>query len=291
MPDFGDKFKSARASKGESLEDCAQKTRIGARFLRAIEEEAFQVLPGGLFNRGFIRTYAKHVGLDPNVAVLEYQERVGGSVVDNVDPEQNLPPVSSESRIFPVAVGSLLALIVLFYAFVGDPETPVEARLEAPVTTTEQTAVLGRREVAVRTETAQTAVVSRRDAAPPAPPTPPAVVEASPIPVEPVSEEPPQTASVLPAPADDENVNVQIDVHDDTWLTVNSDGRELVAGVVMTPGTTRRYSATEAIEMRIGNAAGLTLSINGREVGRLGSDGQVRVLTITPGNASSFTGG
>jgi cytoskeleton protein RodZ len=72
MGAFGNKFRQAREKKQLSYEDVSKVTKIGSRMLRAIEEENFDLLPGGVFNKGFIRSYAKHLGLDPEEAVNEY---------------------------------------------------------------------------------------------------------------------------------------------------------------------------------------------------------------------------
>jgi cytoskeleton protein RodZ len=70
--EFGDRFRKAREKKELSLDDVSNVTKISARMLRAIEEEHFDQLPGGVFNKGFIRAYAKHLGLDPEEAVTDY---------------------------------------------------------------------------------------------------------------------------------------------------------------------------------------------------------------------------
>jgi cytoskeleton protein RodZ len=70
--EFGDKFRKAREKKDISLDDVSHVTKIGARMLRAIEEEQFDQLPGGVFNKGFIRAYAKHLGLNDEEAVSDY---------------------------------------------------------------------------------------------------------------------------------------------------------------------------------------------------------------------------
>jgi cytoskeleton protein RodZ len=72
MGAFGNKFRQAREKKQLSYEDVSRVTKIGSRMLRAIEEENFDLLPGGVFNKGFIRSYAKHLDLDPDEAVNEY---------------------------------------------------------------------------------------------------------------------------------------------------------------------------------------------------------------------------
>jgi cytoskeletal protein RodZ len=70
--EFGDKFRNEREKKGISLDDVSNVTKIGSRMLQAIEEERFDQLPGGVFNKGFIRAYAKHLGLNDDDAVAQY---------------------------------------------------------------------------------------------------------------------------------------------------------------------------------------------------------------------------
>jgi cytoskeletal protein RodZ len=70
--EFGDKFRKAREKKDISLDAVSNVTKISSRMLKAIEEENFDQLPGGVFNKGFIRAYAKHLGMDAEEAVTDY---------------------------------------------------------------------------------------------------------------------------------------------------------------------------------------------------------------------------
>jgi cytoskeletal protein RodZ len=70
--EFGDKFRKARENKKLTLDQVSNVTKIGARMLQAIEEEKFDQLPGGVFNKGFIRAYARHLGINDEEAVTEY---------------------------------------------------------------------------------------------------------------------------------------------------------------------------------------------------------------------------
>ena len=72
MGEFGDKFRNAREKKELSLDDVSNVTKIGSRMLQAIEDEHFDQLPGGVFNKGFIRAYAKHLGLNSEDAITDY---------------------------------------------------------------------------------------------------------------------------------------------------------------------------------------------------------------------------
>jgi cytoskeleton protein RodZ len=83
--EFGNKFRKAREKKELSLDDVSNVTKISARMLQAIEEENFEQLPGGVFNRGFIRAYAKHLGLDSEEAVNDYLVCLRQAQVDSHD--------------------------------------------------------------------------------------------------------------------------------------------------------------------------------------------------------------
>ena len=82
MGEFGEKFRKAREKKELSLDDVSNVTKIGSRMLRAIEEEHFDDLPGGVFNKGFIRAYAKHLGLDSEEAVTDYLASLRQAQID-----------------------------------------------------------------------------------------------------------------------------------------------------------------------------------------------------------------
>jgi cytoskeletal protein RodZ len=106
--EFGDKFRKAREKKELSLDDVSNVTKISTRMLQAIEEEHFDLLPGGVFNRGFIRAYAKHLGLDSEDAVNDYltclrqaqvDSHVGWDAVERRDP--HAPVVTTTAKIPP----------------------------------------------------------------------------------------------------------------------------------------------------------------------------------------------
>ncbi|MGH9715490.1 MAG: RodZ domain-containing protein [Candidatus Acidiferrales bacterium] len=69
---FGEHLKREREMRGVSLEEIAAATRINTRFLEAIENERWDLLPGGVFNRGFIRSIARYLGMDEDTLVAEY---------------------------------------------------------------------------------------------------------------------------------------------------------------------------------------------------------------------------
>ena len=69
---FGESLKREREMRGVTLDEISAATRIATRFLRAIENEEWDQLPGGVFNRGFVRAVARYLGLDEENIVAEY---------------------------------------------------------------------------------------------------------------------------------------------------------------------------------------------------------------------------
>jgi cytoskeletal protein RodZ len=91
---FGDKFRKAREAKNLSLDDVSNVTKIAARMLQAIEQERFDQLPGGVFNKGFIRAYAKHLGLNDEEAITDYLACLRQAQIDAHEVWEPVPPVA-----------------------------------------------------------------------------------------------------------------------------------------------------------------------------------------------------
>src|SRR5262244_272273 len=83
---IGEKLRLARETRGIALRDISEQTRISMRYLEAIETNDYRRLPGGIFNRSFIRAYAKFVGFDEQEAIEEYTStlRQQGDVEEDV---------------------------------------------------------------------------------------------------------------------------------------------------------------------------------------------------------------
>ena len=90
---FGAHLKREREARNISLDDIAKSTKISKRHLRELEEERFKDLPGGIFNKGFVRAYAKHLGLNEDEMVAEY---VAAEANTNVQPMT--PPIAMETQ-------------------------------------------------------------------------------------------------------------------------------------------------------------------------------------------------
>jgi cytoskeleton protein RodZ len=106
MGSFGDRLKKEREQRSISLDDIALSTKIGTRMLRALEEEKFEQLPGGIFNKGFVRAYARHVGLDENATIAEYLAALSESQIKEAPPSEAATLSKSEAPVerYPVVV-------------------------------------------------------------------------------------------------------------------------------------------------------------------------------------------
>ncbi|HZU44878.1 MAG TPA: helix-turn-helix domain-containing protein, partial [Terriglobales bacterium] len=94
MGAFGERMQRERELRGVTLDEISVVTKIGTRSLKALEEEDFDKLPGGIFNKGFVRAYARYLGIDPDEAVADYLAAVEGRN-RAVDPPAMAPiPVS-----------------------------------------------------------------------------------------------------------------------------------------------------------------------------------------------------
>jgi cytoskeleton protein RodZ len=94
LPSFGEKLKLEREKRKITLEDISVSTKIGTRMLQALEEDKFNQLPGGIFNKGFVRAYSRFVGLDEDQTVAEYLQASG----DAPPPRTEIVSRESEDR-------------------------------------------------------------------------------------------------------------------------------------------------------------------------------------------------
>jgi cytoskeleton protein RodZ len=110
---FGEHLKRERDMREVTLAELTAGTRIGPRFLEAIENEEWEKLPGGTFTRGFVRSIAQYLGLDEEDLLSEYDLARGVQKTDAPAPYQNQLP--SPPRWIPAL--ALLALVLLAYGF------------------------------------------------------------------------------------------------------------------------------------------------------------------------------
>lgn len=115
MFDIGSSLREARARQGLDFPELEERTKIRPKYLRALEEERFDVLPAPTYVRGFLRSYAQTLGLDPQPFVDEYNSRFAVGEEDGVLRTRRVPPRARErsSRESHLAVLALLAIAVV----------------------------------------------------------------------------------------------------------------------------------------------------------------------------------
>src|SRR5215212_5758930 len=124
MPGIGETLREARMRQRVNIEELEQTTKIRAKYLRALENEEFGLLPGPTYVRSFLRTYAEKLGLDPQLLVEEFRAQ-------HEPPEplefQPLPSPPREARRRPpgprfgpgVAIVAAAAVLVVFLLILG----------------------------------------------------------------------------------------------------------------------------------------------------------------------------
>ena len=133
---LGASLEEARLRQGLSLEQAEQATHIRPRYLRALEEERFELLPGDAYAKGFLRAYAQFLGLDPNRYLDEYgartAEQAPAPIARPVRPRRRSAP--GWLRRWPVPAGVAVAVVlgVLAWQFGGSSSPPPEP-LPAPL--------------------------------------------------------------------------------------------------------------------------------------------------------------
>ena len=144
MGDFGGRLREARERRGISLRDIAATTKISVAALEALEQNDTSKLPGGIFSRAFVRSYASEIGLDPDETVREFLDRFQGEPMAPVVTTVTIPEAEREferrrqlaARVFIGAVILMLIVgaVVMYFVLRGRPETldPTRSPQSAP---------------------------------------------------------------------------------------------------------------------------------------------------------------
>lgn len=113
---LGEKLRQAREERGISISEVAEQTRISPHYLASIENDDYRTLPGGIFNKGFVKSYAKYVGVDEQEALGDYSRLISsqeGTIDD--EPKTYKPEVLTDDR----TSGSTLPTIIFAAIILG----------------------------------------------------------------------------------------------------------------------------------------------------------------------------
>ncbi|MCW4643857.1 helix-turn-helix domain-containing protein [Bacillus safensis] len=128
MTELGKRLVEAREEKGMSLEDLMAATKIQKRYLLAIEQGNYDIIPGKFYVRAFIKQYAEAVGLNPEQLFEEFRKDVPSTYNDevsdklsNIKPQRELPkPASKVLELLPtiLIIGGIIVVIAIIYVIV-----------------------------------------------------------------------------------------------------------------------------------------------------------------------------
>jgi cytoskeleton protein RodZ len=115
MFDIGASLREARTRRGLSLDDVTAGLRIRERYVTALEEERWDLLPGEAYSKGFLRMYAEFLGLDGSLYIDEYNERVIVHAEEALVPD-SLAPSKGNSRLLTRTIAGVVAIAALVAA-------------------------------------------------------------------------------------------------------------------------------------------------------------------------------
>ena len=285
--DFGSRLREARERRGVSLRDIAKATKISIAALDALERNDISKLPGGIFSRSFVRSYAVEVGLDPETTIQEFIEAfphdsvtVGHPTSDQVE---DTTATESERRIAHTIV-RLLAVSLPILALVLYLGTAGRWRAAPPADSP--------------TSAPASAPAAAGGEAPPAPAAavnpPPAVPDRAPAPASdpaPFLKPPAATAT---ASADEPRstdaadlLTIGLSVRTPCVVSAIVDGRKAI-DQVLRPGDRRTIEVRREIMLTVGDASAVVMTLNGADARPLGKAGDVVTVRLTLANFKEY---
>ncbi len=290
MSELGRLLAEARAAKELSLADVEAATRIRQKYLEALEAGNFAALPRGAVARGFLRTCARYLGLDEADALRRYAQESGDTGDQLEIPEPGKPrltdyrPIEVELSDSRFDLGWLRWVIALLVVAVIAAATwwvlngnlgwnPLAALGPAPTATPTTPPTLP------PTATRVVIVVT----VPPAPtatplPQPTPTSDLLPLPIPTAEPTITPTARPTATPEVVGHISLGMWIIQRSWVRVVADGA-VVLEDTLDVGQVRMLEARRSITIRTGNAAGVSLTLNGKELGAMGKIGEVAERT------------
>jgi len=271
---LGQKLREARERKGVSLRQIANSTKIAVAVLDGLERNDISKLPGGIFGRAFVRSFATEVGLDPEAAIQEFitQFRDDSVTVGHPQSEQIEDKVALESTrrrartlLGLVALGVLVAAGVAYFGLAGRRDLSIATLRDAPpsVSATASAAPID------AADAVPTAVSARQ----------PAGGSAAPL----------ATAAERAVPENTlaDRMVVALSMTRDCWVSATVDGQKQIEETLK-PGDGRSFGVATELVLTVGDAGAVKMTINGTEARPLGKPGEVVTIKMTPGNGKTF---
>ncbi len=300
MESVGVDLRAARENKKVSLSEVAAATRISHTNLERLEEGKYKDLPGGVYNRAFIRAYCEYLGIEPKDMLARYEQEIAPPS-DKITRVKEKPRLPGEPLIRPHPLATwglvlLISIVGLYFSrhwiarvfspyfahspasginVAQSPEPPPEPKTQpatsipAPQSTVPQTPQSSNTGVATQPEPAGKTDQVVTSAAAVSQPTSPKTSAAS-------SSDQSQLVAVQRPPG---KIRLEFQVLEKCWVSVNSDGTRSMTKI-MEPGEHYVFDADDRLFLVVGNAGGVKLTINGKPAKSLGKSGQVSRILI-----------
>jgi hypothetical protein len=271
--DFGTRLRDARERRGVSLRQIANATKISIGVLEALERNDISRLPGGIFGRGFVRSYAIEIGLDPEATIQHFIAQfpndsvtVGHPMSKPIDDNEELESDRRMAGTFLslLAISIPIAGAVLYFGTAG-----WRASHEAP---------------AARTVGAVPAEAPARAVDPAA-----ALLEASAPAVAPVA--PPPAALPTPAapllPRNGTPLTIALSAKRPCWVTATVDG-QIAIDRLLQAGERKTIEVRRDMVLTAGDASAISMTLNGADAKPLGTPGEKVTARLNLANYKDF---
>lgn len=258
MESVGQYLKAERERQNLSLKTLSEITRINKTTLQALEDERVELLPHPSYVRGFLRIYAKELGLDPEKTIEMYER---GLRERRWEPQRALKETGTPARgrYFSYAFIGIMLVTAVLLLRAANRQQQAEPESTQELTTAEHG------------EQAEPAVSPEPEVEQPAEAGPEPYVDAPDEQLPPAPQPAPLAQKAASAP--EKGFTVGFVATELTWIKIAIDGREPFE-VMLRPGDSYLKEATDSMKVRIGNAGGLAIFYNDTPLGVLGEHGK-----------------
>jgi len=290
---FGDKLRREREMRGVTLDEIAEATKIGTRSLRALEEERFDQLPGGIFNKGFVRSYARFLGLDEEQAVADYVVAQGeqpskADVLEKMAAQAEAARVNEAASLGEKAGNSgklwvALAVIVLvaagavggwkYYQKYRQQGQVVQSDVDVPAPQVQTTPAGPVSLTSGDANPTSSNTAANTSAQPSTSASTPSALSSVVQPTKSV-----KASDTKPPGSTTKPLELQIHVVRATWLSVQADGKEPTTETLR-DSATKTVLAQDRVVLTTGNSVEVTC--NGKSLGILGEDNKRSQMRFT----------
>ena len=246
MPALGEEFRSAREARGLTLSDVAEQIHIRSVYLNAIENEEWTSIGAPVYVRGFIRTYARFLGLDAESAVERFNQSAPAARPVSHTISQVGTPDRDRPSLWAIVATVVAALLVAFVGYEWWSYSQASSDGGGRTAATASPRPGGAQPVGAGVGSGV-----------------PAAADGSAAP----------SARPSGAPAGTLHHQLAVRLVQRSWIRVAMDGVTKVEGI-FPAGTARTFSGSVA-DVRAGNAAGVTISVNGATPVSMGKEGDV----------------